>query len=230
MATDLKLVVGLGNPGAKYAGTRHNIGFMALELLGERSGFSFRQQAKLHGLAADTGVGEQRLRLLMPQTYMNDSGRAIRAALDWFGLEPHQLLVLVDDMDLPLGRLRLRAQGSAGGHNGLRSTIQHLGTQAFPRLRIGIGAPAENPAERRDRTVSMFWVRLVRLSNLVSALFSMLFWMGFNVFSARALSALEPGSTVFATTWSRSTDAGSPGDNGPFAGASPVFSSQMRGG
>ena len=154
MTTDLKLVVGLGNPGAKYAGTRHNIGFMALELLGERSGFSFRQQAKLHGLAADTGVGEQRLRLLIPQTYMNDSGRAIRAALDWFGLEPHQLLVLVDDMDLPLGRLRLRAQGSAGGHNGLRSTIQHLGTQAFPRLRIGIGAPAENPAERRARTVS----------------------------------------------------------------------------
>ena len=74
MTTDLKLVVGLGNPGAKYAGTRHNIGFMALELLGERSGFSFRQQAKLHGLAADTGVGEQRLRLLMPQTYMNESG------------------------------------------------------------------------------------------------------------------------------------------------------------
>ena len=103
MTTDLKLVVGLGNPGTKYAGTRHNIGFMAIELLSERSGFSFRQQVKLHGLAADTGVGEQKLRLLMPQTYMNDSGRAIRAALDWFGLEPHQLLVLVDDMDLPLG-------------------------------------------------------------------------------------------------------------------------------
>ena len=154
MTTDLKLVVGLGNPGAKYAGTRHNIGFMALELLGERSGFSFRQQVKLHGLAADTGVGGQRLRLLMPQTYMNDSGRSIRAALDWFGLTPDQLLVLVDDMDLPLGRLRLRAQGSAGGHNGLRSTIQHLGTLEFPRLRIGIGAPAENPAERRARTVS----------------------------------------------------------------------------
>ena len=90
----------------------------------------------------------------MPQTYMNDSGRAIRAALDWFGFTPEQLLVLVDDMDIPLGRLRLRAQGSAGGHNGLRSTIQHLGTQAFPRLRIGIGAPADNPAERRARTVS----------------------------------------------------------------------------
>jgi len=154
MADGLKLVVGLGNPGSKYAGTRHNIGFMALERMAKAEGFSFRQQTKLHGLAAETGVGDRRLRLLMPQTYMNDSGRSIRAALDWFDLAPEQLLVLVDDMDLPLGRLRLRAQGSAGGHNGLRSTIQHLGSPAFPRLRIGIGAPAENPAERRAKTVS----------------------------------------------------------------------------
>jgi PTH1 family peptidyl-tRNA hydrolase len=154
MADVLRLVVGLGNPGTKYEGTRHNIGFMALEQMASREGFSFRQQSKLHGLAAEHGIGESRLRLLMPQTYMNDSGRSIRAALDWFGFTPEQLLVLVDDMDIPLGRLRLRAQGSAGGHNGLRSTIQHLGTQAFPRLRIGIGAPADNPAERRVRTVS----------------------------------------------------------------------------
>ena len=154
MADVLRLVVGLGNPGTKYEGTRHNIGFMALERMASREGFSFRQQSKLHGLAAEHGIGESRLRLLMPQTYMNDSGRSIRAALDWFGFMPEQLLVLVDDMDIPLGRLRLRAQGSAGGHNGLRSTIQHLGTQAFPRLRIGIGAPADNSAERRARTVS----------------------------------------------------------------------------
>ena len=154
MADVLRLVVGLGNPGTKYEGTRHNIGFMALERMASGEGFSFRQQSKLHGLAAEHGIGESRLRLLMPQTYMNDSGRSIRAALDWFGFTPKQLLVLVDDMDIPLGRLRLRAQGSAGGHNGLRSTIQHLGTQAFPRLRIGIGAPADNPAERRARTVS----------------------------------------------------------------------------
>lgn len=154
MSDTLRLVVGLGNPGAKYDGTRHNVGFMALERLARREGFSFRQQSKLHGLAAEVGVGASRLRLLMPQTYMNDSGRSIRSALDWFGFSPEQLLVLVDDMDLPLGRLRLRAQGSAGGHNGLRSAIQHLGTQEFPRLRIGIGAPAENPAERRARTVS----------------------------------------------------------------------------
>ena len=148
------MVVGLGNPGIKYSGTRHNIGFMALERMASSAGFTFRQQTKLHGLAAETGVGDQRLRLLMPQTYMNDSGRSIRAALDWYGFAPEQLLVLVDDMDIPLGRLRLRAQGGAGGHNGLRSTIQHLGSQVFPRLRIGIGAPAENPEERRAKTVS----------------------------------------------------------------------------
>ena len=149
----LQLVVGLGNPGSKYAGTRHNVGFMALERLAAREGSGFRNQPKLHGLLAEVGQGERRLRLLMPQTYMNDSGRSIRAALDWFSLGPEQLLVVVDDMDLPLGRLRLRQSGSAGGHNGLRSTISHLGTQEFPRLRIGIGAPAENPAERKARTV-----------------------------------------------------------------------------
>ena len=154
MSSDLRLVVGLGNPGPKYAGTRHNIGFMVLERLASREGVKFRQQSKLHGLASEVGHGESRLRLLMPQTYMNDSGRSIRAALDWFGLSTDQLLVIVDDMDLPLGRLRLRVQGSAGGHNGLRSAIQHLGGQDFPRLRIGIGAPAETPDERRARTVS----------------------------------------------------------------------------
>ena len=152
-ASALRLVVGLGNPGPKYDGTRHNVGFMALERIAAAAGCSFRQQGKLHGLLAELGSGEQRLRLLMPQTYMNDSGRSIRAALDWFGLQPGELLVLVDDMDLPLGRLRLRQAGSAGGHNGLRSTISHLGTQAFARLRIGIGAPADNPVERKARTI-----------------------------------------------------------------------------
>jgi PTH1 family peptidyl-tRNA hydrolase len=149
----LQLLVGLGNPGEKYADTRHNVGFMALERLAAQAGSDFKQQSKLHGLLAEVGVGTRRLRLLMPQTYMNDSGRSIRAALDWFGLEPERMLVLVDDMDLPLGRLRLRCSGGAGGHNGLRSTISHLGGQEFPRLRIGIGAPALNPVERKQRTV-----------------------------------------------------------------------------
>jgi PTH1 family peptidyl-tRNA hydrolase len=147
------LVVGLGNPGSRYEGTRHNVGFMALEAVAAAAGSAFRAQPRLQGLLADVGNGEERLRLLLPQTFMNESGRSIRAALDWFGFDPAELLVVVDDMDLPLGRLRLRASGSGGGHNGLRSTISHLGTQDFARLRIGIGAPADNPAERRARTI-----------------------------------------------------------------------------
>ncbi len=133
----LQLLVGLGNPGEKYAGTRHNVGFMALEQLARRDGGSFKQQGRLQGLLAEVGQGNRRLRLLMPQTFMNESGRSIRAALDWFGFSPQQMLVLVDDMDLPLGKLRLRLSGGAGGHNGLRSTISHLGGQEFPRLRAG---------------------------------------------------------------------------------------------
>ena len=152
MSNRLRLVVGLGNPGGKYQGTRHNIGFMALELLAEKNGLQFRQQSKLHGLTADVGIGDQRLRLLMPQTFMNDSGRSIRVALDWFDLTDQ--LPFSWTTWITLGRLRLRTKGSAGGHNGLRSTIQHLSTEMFPRLRIGIGAPAENPTERKARTVS----------------------------------------------------------------------------
>lgn len=150
----LRLVVGLGNPGQRYAGTRHNVGFMALELLASKESVRFKATAKLQGELAEVGFGSSRMRLLMPQTYMNESGRSIRAAMDWFDLSADQVLVLVDDMDLPLGRLRLRAKGSAGGHNGLKSTIQHLGTQDFARLRIGIGAPGRSPEERRARTVS----------------------------------------------------------------------------
>ncbi len=150
---DLQLVVGLGNPGPRYSRTRHNVGFLALEGLAASAGHSFRQHSKLHGLLAEVGTGSQRLRLLMPQTFMNDSGRSVRATLDWFELRADQLLVIVDDMDLPLGRLRLRASGSAGGHNGLRSLIAHLGSGDFARLRIGIGAPAGDPLERKSRTV-----------------------------------------------------------------------------
>lgn len=144
-------MVGLGNPGPRYTLTRHNVGFLALERLA--AGQSFRHLSKLHGQLAEVGAGKERLRLLMPQTFMNDSGRSVRATLDWFGLRADQLLVLVDDMDLPLGRLRLRASGSAGGHNGLRSIIDHLGSGDFARLRIGIGAPAGDPRDRKSRTV-----------------------------------------------------------------------------
>lgn len=151
---DLQLLVGLGNPGPRYAQTRHNVGFLVLERMASSGGQSFRQQGKLHGLVAELGVGPDRIRLLMPQTFMNDSGRSVRAALDWFGFRADQVLVIVDDMDLPLGRLRLRASGSAGGHNGLRSIIQHLGSQEFARLRIGIGPPVGDPRDRKQQAVA----------------------------------------------------------------------------
>ncbi len=147
------MLVGLGNPGPHYALTRHNVGFLALERLAAAAGQSFRVQNKLHGRLAEVGVGPHRMRLLLPQTFMNDSGRSVRATLDWFGLRADQLLVVVDDMDLPLGRLRLRASGGAGGHNGLRSLMDHLGTGDFARLRIGIGPPAGDPRDRKQRTV-----------------------------------------------------------------------------
>lgn len=150
---DLRLIAGLGNPGTRYAGTRHNAGFMVLEALASGSQGTFRHQTKLKARLADIGWGEQRLLLLMPQTYMNACGVSIRAALDWFNLKPEHLLVVVDDMDLPLGRLRLRGAGSDGGHKGLRSTIAHLNTQAFARLRVGIGAPSQDPAVRKAATV-----------------------------------------------------------------------------
>lgn len=150
---DLRLIAGLGNPGTRYAGTRHNAGFMVLEALASGSQVAFRHQSKLKARLADIGWGEQRLRLLMPQTYMNACGVSIRAALDWFNLKPEHLLVVVDDMDLPLGRLRLRGEGSDGGHKGLRSTVAHLNTQAFARLRVGIGAPSQDPAVRKAATV-----------------------------------------------------------------------------
>ena len=139
---DFQLLVGLGNPGSKYESTRHNIGFMALQRLACQDSASFRLNNKLYGQLADIRNGLKKRRLLMPNTYMNESGRSIRAALDWFDLDVNNLLVLVDDMDLPLGRIRLRSKGSSGGHNGLRSIIQPLGTQEFCRIRIGIGPPA----------------------------------------------------------------------------------------
>ena len=153
MSGDLRLLVGLGNPGSKYTGTRHNIGFLALEKLAKKEGIKFRQIKRLHGHIAELGFGKHSTRILLPSTYMNESGRSIRASLDWFDLRVDQLLVLVDDMDLPLGRLRLRKQGGSGGHNGLKSIINHLGTQDFCRLRIGIGAPSSISKERKQMTV-----------------------------------------------------------------------------
>ena len=151
---DLKLLVGLGNPGSEYLKTRHNVGFMVLEEISRKNNCIFRESKKLYGNTCEYGTGYERTRLLMPNTYMNESGKSVKSAKDWFNYENHQLIVLVDDMDLPLGKIRVRSKGSSGGHNGLKSIINHLGTAEFKRLKIGIGPPSEIQSERKSKTVS----------------------------------------------------------------------------
>jgi PTH1 family peptidyl-tRNA hydrolase len=134
------LVAGLGNPGRQYAGHRHNVGWMVVEELARRHGASFR--SKFSGQLAETRLGEHRVALLAPETYMNESGRSVGAALRFFKLPPESLLVAHDEGDFDLGRLQLREGGGLAGHNGLRSIAEQLGTRDFLRLRIGVGRPA----------------------------------------------------------------------------------------
>ncbi|MFN3360152.1 MAG: aminoacyl-tRNA hydrolase [Pseudanabaenaceae cyanobacterium] len=146
------LIVGLGNPGQKYDRTRHNVGFMAVDYLAQRWGISLKADKKFQG---EVGAGDTWY-LLKPATYMNRSGEAVGAIVHWYKLTPPQVLVIYDDLDLPLGKIRLRRTGSAGGHNGMRSIISHLHTQDFPRLRIGIGTAARAQQETVDYVLGKF--------------------------------------------------------------------------
>lgn len=133
----MKLVVGLGNPGVEYERTRHNVGYRVIEELARRHGLrSWRRQ--FSGLSASGPIGQEKVLLLKPTTYMNRSGQSVREAATFYRIEAGDLLVVLDDMALPLGRVRLRPQGSAGGHKGLADVIEQLGTEAFGRLRFGI--------------------------------------------------------------------------------------------
>ena len=137
---DLYLIVGLGNPGPKYAATRHNVGWHVLDALAQRHGLAFAKTEK-KALTASGQIAGQRVLLAKPQTFMNLSGEAARGLVDFYRIDLARLLVIADDLDLPLGTLRLRPAGSAGGQKGIASIIQHLGTQGFNRLRFGIGRP-----------------------------------------------------------------------------------------
>jgi peptidyl-tRNA hydrolase, PTH1 family len=134
----MKLVVGIGNPGREYEATRHNVGFMVLDRLAEAHGIgSWRQ--RFHAQATDGLINGERCLLLKPGTYVNESGRAVRAAVDWCRISVDDVIVVCDDMHLPVGRLRVRGKGSSGGHNGLASIAAHLDGEGWTRLRIGIG-------------------------------------------------------------------------------------------
>lgn len=157
------LIVGLGNPGSKYDRTRHNIGFAFVDRLAQHWQISLTSERRFQGEYGEGFVSPgQRIRLLKPLTYMNNSGQSIRAVLDWFKLSPTSVLVIYDEMALPVGKLRLRLKGSAGGHNGMRSIIAHLGTPEVPRLRLGIGSP---PPDRGKDTIAFVLGRFAPLEN-----------------------------------------------------------------
>lgn len=135
------LIVGLGNPGSVYKETRHNIGFQVLQALASQKGWTFKADVDLHGRVAEGMVGEKQVFLLLPSTFMNRSGEAVKACLEKKTVSVDHLIVVSDDVALPLGSTRLRSQGSAGGHNGLKSIEAHLGTLYYARLKIGVGSP-----------------------------------------------------------------------------------------
>ena len=136
------LVVGLGNPGEKYAKTRHNMGFLTLDLLAEREKIRI-DRLKFKAVTAQATFGGARCLLMKPQTFMNLSGEAVREAAQFYKIPPEKVLVIYDDISIPVGKIRVRPSGSAGGHNGIKNIIAHLGTDQFPRVKVGVGAPGQ---------------------------------------------------------------------------------------
>ena len=149
------LVVFLGNPGLKYEGTRHNAGFMTADALAKRKNVAINR-ARFHALTALCEIGEDKVLLMKPQTYMNLSGEAAGEAARFYKIPPQHVLVVSDEISLPIGRLRVRSKGSAGGHNGLKSIISALGSEDFPRIRLGVGAPPHPDYDMADWVLSAF--------------------------------------------------------------------------
>ena len=149
------LIVGLGNPGREYEKTRHNVGFRAVELLAKQANCKI-DRARFRGLTGSCTLAGQKLLLLKPETFMNLSGEAVHLAAMFYRIPIDRILVLSDDISLPVGKIRVRAEGSAGGHNGLKSIISHLGSQEFPRVRIGVGAKPHPDYNLADWVLSNF--------------------------------------------------------------------------
>ena len=147
-------LIGLGNPGKKYSNNRHNIGFKLLETLSKKYNSNFLLKEKLKSYCSEFKINNSTYRLFLPNTFMNNSGDAVRAIVDWYKINLDQIFIIVDDKDLPLGKIRFRKKGSSGGHNGLKSIIEKLRTQDFNRIRIGIGSPASIDETNNYNTIS----------------------------------------------------------------------------
>ena len=154
-STENWLIVGLGNPGREYEKTRHNAGFRAIDILAENLNCKI-DKLKFQGLYAQANYGGRKIYLLKPQTYMNLSGRSVLQLSAYFNIPPQRIIVLFDDISLEPGRLRIRADGSAGGHNGIKSIIAEVGSQAFPRVKIGVGGKAHPNQDLADHVLSTF--------------------------------------------------------------------------
>ena len=148
------LVVGLGNPGARFESTRHNMGFLALDRLAEREKLRFNK-LRFKAWTAEWKLGEDKVLVMKPQTYMNLSGESVGAAARFYKIPADHILEVSDDISLPVGKLRLRSAGSAGGHNGLKNIIQHLGTDRFPRIKVGVGSPQQAGYDVVDWVIGM---------------------------------------------------------------------------
>ena len=135
----MHIIVGLGNPGKKYESTRHNMGFKTVDLIAEKVSASAFKSTKFNALISETRIGSEKVLLVKPQTYMNLSGSAVRAILDYYKVSPEEMIVIYDDFDIDAGKIRIRPFGSAGTHNGMRSIVSDIKTDRFPRIRVGIG-------------------------------------------------------------------------------------------
>lgn len=149
------LIAGLGNPGPKYAGTRHNAGFMAVDALAGQCGVAVNR-VRFHALVGEAEIAEVRCLLMKPQTFMNESGAAVQAAADFYKIPPEKVIILFDDISLEPGRLRIRRKGSDGGHNGIKSIIACLDSEAFPRIKLGVGRKPHPDYDLADWVLSRF--------------------------------------------------------------------------
>jgi len=149
-----KFIIGLGNPEKKYESTRHNIGFLLIEEILSKHNVKITLKSKLKSFYSEFNFDGTKYKLFMPNTYMNNSGEAIKAIIDWYDIEIEQLLIIVDDIDIPLGKIRFRKRGGSGGHNGLKSIINSINSENFKRIRVGIGSPPVIKEERKLNTVS----------------------------------------------------------------------------